>query len=229
MKTKNSQYDVIVLGSGIGGATLSSILARHGLSVLMIDSGSHPRFAVGEATTPDTSFRLKLLANKYQVPEIENLSTFYKLRDHVSAACGVKRAFSFLYHHEGQAQNPKESHQYPTLAAPMGPDCHFFRQDTDAYMVSVALQYGANSLQQTSIKDVDIADDRVTLTSAKGETFVCKYLVDAAGYRSPLAEKFNLRSDPNLFHTNSRSIFTHMVGVKLYDKIARPSMEYELK
>ena len=63
MKTKNSQYDVIVLGSGIGGATLSSILARHGLSVLMIDSGSHPRFAVGEATTPDTSFRLKLLAN----------------------------------------------------------------------------------------------------------------------------------------------------------------------
>jgi tetracycline 7-halogenase / FADH2 O2-dependent halogenase len=229
MKKENSQHDVIVLGSGIGGATLSCILARHGLTVLMIDSGSHPRFAVGEATTPDTSFRMKVVAHKYQVPEIENLSTFYLLRDHVSAACGVKRAFSFLYHREGQAQNPKESHQYPTLAAPMGPDCHFFRQDTDAYMVSVALQYGASLQQQTSIKDVDIQDDRVALTSGKGETFICKYLVDAAGYRSPLADKFMLRSDPNLFRTNSRTIFTHMVGVKLYDQVARPNREYELK
>ena len=125
-----TDYDVIILGSGIGGGMLGAVLAKHGIRVLLIDSASHPRFAIGEATTPDTSFRLKILAAKYGVPEIANLSSFHKLRDHVSPACGVKRAFSFLYQREGQEQNPKESHQYPTLAAPMGPDCHFFRQDT---------------------------------------------------------------------------------------------------
>jgi hypothetical protein len=49
----------------IAGIVLATILARHGLKVLMIDSGSHPRFAVGEATTPQMTSLLKLLAVRY--------------------------------------------------------------------------------------------------------------------------------------------------------------------
>ena len=128
---------------------LGAILARHGLKVLLLDSEAHPRFAIGEATTPDTNLRLKLLSVKYDVPEIDHLSAFEPLRDNVSPACGVKRAFSFLYHRDGQEQQPLESQQYPTLAPPMGADCHFFRQDTDAYMLAVALNYGARVRQQT--------------------------------------------------------------------------------
>ena len=79
-----TDYDVIILGSGIGGSMLGTILAKHKLRGLLLDAAAHPRFAIGEATTPDTSFRLKNLAAKYDVPEIANLSTFHKLRDHVS-------------------------------------------------------------------------------------------------------------------------------------------------
>jgi len=131
-----TSYDCIILGSGIGGSMLGAILARNGLNVLMLDSEVHPRFAIGEATTPDTNLRLKLLSLKYDLPEIGHLSAFEPLRDNVSPACGVKRAFSFLYHRDGQEQQPLESQQYPTLAPPMGADCHFFRQDTDAYMLA---------------------------------------------------------------------------------------------
>ena len=38
------------------------------------------------------------------------------------------------------------------------------------------------------------------------------YLVDAAGFRSPLAEKFGLR-DFDL-QTHSRALFTHMIDLK---------------
>jgi FADH2 O2-dependent halogenase len=225
-----TDYDVIILGSGIGGGMLGAVLAKHNIRVLLIDSASHPRFAVGEATTPDTSFRLKILAAKYGVPEIANLSAFHKLRDHVSPASGVKRAFSFLYQREGQEQNPKESHQYPTLAAPMGPDCHFFRQDTDAYMLAVAVGYGAETRQETKVADLEIASDHVSVTTQKGQRYTGQYLIDAAGFRSPVADKLGLRGKPEeFFKTNSRSMFTHMVGVKLYDQVGASPEEYELK
>ena len=42
-------YDTIILGSGIGGASLAAILTRHGYKVLMLEKGCHPRFAIGEA------------------------------------------------------------------------------------------------------------------------------------------------------------------------------------
>lgn len=228
MKSKG-HYDVIILGSGIGGSMLGAILARHGVEVLLVEAGVHPRFAVGEATTPDTSCRFKLMALKYDVPEIANLATFHKLRHHVGASSGVKRAFSFLYHREGREQNPKESHQFPTLAPPLGPDCHLFRQDTDAYMLAVAAKYGADVRQRLRIKDVSIRERGVTLTSEQGEQFFCQYVADASGFHSPLARKFNLREDPATLSTNSRAIFTHMIQVPHYDAIGASPPEYELK
>jgi FADH2 O2-dependent halogenase len=227
--TTKTDYDVIILGTGIGGTMLGAILAKHNLNVLLIDSETHPRFTIGEATTPDTNFRLKLLALKYDLPEISNFSAFHLIRDHVSPACGVKRAFSFLYQREGKEQAASETHQYPTIAPPMGPDCHFFRQDTDAYMMAVAVNYGAKIRQQTRIAEFDIEEDKVTITSDKGETFTGKYLVDGTGMKSVLAHKFQLRDDPAKFRTNSRAIFNHMVGVRLYDQIGKPRKKYGLK
>ena len=224
-----AQHDVMILGSGLGGAMLGAILAKAGLSVLIVEGETHPRFTIGEATTPDTNFRLKLLGLKYDVPEITNLSTFHDLRDNVGPASGVKRAFSFLYHREGEEQNPLEAHQYPTLAPPMGPDCHFFRQDTDAYMMAAAVRYGATIRQQTRIVDFEVKDDIARLTSNKGEVFTGSYLVDATGMKSVLAHKFELRANSDDFLTNSRAIFTHMVNVEHYDNVGHPPGDYKLK
>ena len=76
---------------------------------------------------------------------------------------------------------------------------------------------------------MDFEEDCVHLTTNDGEKITTKYLVDAAGYRSPLAESFGLRDDPDTLRTNSRTIFTHMVGVKLMDQVGKPFRRYGLK
>ena len=221
-------YDVFVLGSGLGGSITASALAKKGWRVLLMDAGSHPRFAIGEATTPDISFLMKIAAARFELPELNNLTTFHQLRDNVSSACGIKKAFSFLYQREGEDQLPEESHQFPTLAPPFGPDCHFFRQDTDAYMVKTAVGYGADLKQNIKINEFEFDDDGVTIQSEAGETFTGRFLVDATGFRSPIATKFNLRETPTRLKTKSRALFTHMVGAKHYDDLAPKLKEFGL-
>ena len=45
----NEQYDVAILGAGFEGSMLGTILACNGAKVVIIDAGTHPRFALGES------------------------------------------------------------------------------------------------------------------------------------------------------------------------------------
>ena len=58
-------YDVVILGSGLAGATLGAILARAGFKTLMLEADSHPRFAVGESTVPEFGARCRVLAKAF--------------------------------------------------------------------------------------------------------------------------------------------------------------------
>ena len=42
MATLKDRYDVIVIGAGIGGLTCGALLAKNGLSVLVIEQHSRP-------------------------------------------------------------------------------------------------------------------------------------------------------------------------------------------
>ena len=44
--------DVLVIGGGPGGSTLSTLLARRGWRVTMLEKTSHPRFHIGESLLP---------------------------------------------------------------------------------------------------------------------------------------------------------------------------------
>ncbi|MGV9674146.1 NAD(P)/FAD-dependent oxidoreductase [Nocardia sp. NPDC003482] len=228
MGSPNEQsYDVAIVGGGIGGAALAAILARHAVRVLLIEGGGHPRFAIGESTVPETTIGLRVLAKRYDVPEIGNLSNNTDLRHRVSSACGVKRNFSFAYHHEGQRFRPRECTQYPTWGPPMGPDSHFFRQDVDAYLYAVALSYGVTGRTHTPVTRVDFGADGAELHTATGETYRASFVVDAGGMKSLLGEQLGLRVDPP-YRTRSRTIFSHFVGVEPFDRIVPPRREHEM-
>lgn len=211
------QYDVAIVGSGLGGSTLAACLARNGASVLVIDAGTHPRFAIGESTIPYTSMMMRLVSEKYRVPEIKWLTTFENVQGKITTKCGVKRNFGFVYHREGQAQNPQEAHEFP-IPKITHTENHFFRQDVDAWMMAVAVQYGAEVRQQTKIADVEIDDAGVTLVPESGDPIRVKYIVDASGFRSLLAEKFKLREEPSRLRHHARSLFTHMVDVEPFER-----------
>lgn len=215
-------YDVAILGSGIAGSMLGAILARQGARVLLLDRGEHPRFALGESTVPHTSMMMRILADRFGVPEIRHCSSFETLRQKVTASCGIKRNFGFVYHRPGQPQRPEEATQSVIAEYPHGPESHYFRQDIDAYLLYAAIRYGADSRQKVDLAEIAIDERGVHLASRQGERFAARYLVDAAGYRSPVAERFGLREKTTRLKTHSRSIFTHMIGVKPYDDCVAP-------
>ncbi|MGH3836086.1 MAG: NAD(P)/FAD-dependent oxidoreductase [Pseudonocardiaceae bacterium] len=218
---ERSSFDIAVIGGGIGGTILATILARNGVSVLCLEGGSHPRFAIGEATVPDSSLGMRVLAARYGVPELQYLSNYRSMREHVAATSGVKRSFSFVYHRAGQSNDPKECTQFPTFAPPIGPDMHYFRQDVDAYLFSLATSYGAVCHTETRITDVQFGPDGVRLETEGKEnrSFSAHYVVDAGGPGAIIPRILGLREQPCPFETRSRAIFTHMVGVPLYEQM----------
>ena len=223
-----NSFDVAILGSGITGSILAAILARNGVRTLLIEQAVHPRFAIGESTVPETTFQFRILAARYGVPEIAHLSTFNRVRRNIGTTSGVKRNFSFVFHRPGEPQRPRETAQLPTLSPPMGPDVHLFRQDVDAYMLTVAATYGATVRQRTDVTDIAFRAHGVELRTRQGTTYEAKYVVDAGGIKAPVAHQLGLRDEiPNL-RTHSRSIYTHMLGVKPFDACMAPQKEHDL-
>lgn len=213
----NQRYDVAILGSGLGGSMLACILARNGVSTLLIEGASHPRFTIGESLIPETGLRLRIVAEKYGIPEIGWIGTFHQLRKHVSSNCGVKRSFGFMYHRAGEKNRPEEINQFGTLAPPVGPDSHLFRQDTDAFLAALSVKYGASFHSQTRIADIEFGDEEVKLQASSGETYRAKLLIDASGMRSMVSDELGMRDETPRFRTDTRAIYTHMVGVRSAD------------
>ncbi|SCE12110.1 FADH2 O2-dependent halogenase [Streptomyces sp. BpilaLS-43] len=216
---EKAHYDVIILGTGLAGSVAGTIMARHGAKVLLIDAASHPRFAIGESMTPQLVEWIHILAERHRIPELKSLASVNASTRDIAPTFGTKAHFGFMKHEPGREPDPREATQ---LALPkiFLNNSHMFRQDSDAFMFYVAVKYGCTAKQNWRAADVDFDDDGVTVTGQDGEAFRGKYLIDASGFRSPLAEKFDLRDKPARFKHHSRSMFTHYVGIKPFDDVS---------
>src|SRR5436309_1240589 len=72
----NHSADVAILGAGFGGSLMALVLQRIGLRPVLIDRGTHPRFAIGESSTPIANLALGNLARRYDLPRIEPLAKY---------------------------------------------------------------------------------------------------------------------------------------------------------
>jgi tetracycline 7-halogenase / FADH2 O2-dependent halogenase len=220
-------YDVAVIGGGIGGSILAAILARQGVSTVILEGSPHPRFAIGESTIPETTLLFRCLAARYDVPELGMLSTYGLVRRNVVTTCGIKRNFSFVYHRSGVPARPNEVVQLPTFGAPLGPDIHFFRQDVDSFLYQTAIRYGARGLT-ARVADVEFGPTSVRLETSEGERITARYVVDAGGRDALIPRKLGLRDKEPRFKTRSKTIFTHMVGVRPWDSVGPPRKAHRL-
>lgn len=220
----NSHYNVAIIGSGIAGSTLAAILARHGISVVVFEAKQHPRFSIGESMILETSEMMRALADLYDVPEIAFFSS-ENFMDMAGTSHGIKRHFGYFHHVAGKSHDPKHTLQAVIPREPHGHEFHLYRQDTDYFMMTTAIGYGATVLQNTPVSDVVFKDGGVELMTKSGG-ISADYLVDAAGFRSPIAEKFNLRDRNQLTH--SRALFTHMVNVALPPSDNGQQKQYDL-
>ena len=225
MPNEQKKYDVAIIGSGIGGSTLASVLARQGLSVIVFEGGQHPKFAIGESMILETSEMMRALAEFYDVPELAYFSSENYFKQ-AGGSHGVKRHFGFTHHVMGQDQNLQTSLQAVIPKEPYGHEMHLYRQDTDYFLTAVAISYGATILQNTFVTDVDIQPDGVTITTKNGQTYQAEYLADAGGFRSLVADKLGWKHHD--LQTHTRSIFTHMVDVPCYNDVTAPPKDYDV-
>ncbi|MCB0707045.1 MAG: hypothetical protein KDC34_17135 [Saprospiraceae bacterium] len=219
MKSTN-QYDVILLGSGLGNTTLATILAKEGFKTLIVEKGTHPRFAVGESMVFRSTLWYWILGQIYNIPELGNLANLDEISTKVSPRCGSKLTFGFLYHREGQVQKPEESNRLIPPILKLLNEAHLYREDIDLYLLNTAIKYGADYLEKCEVVNLEISDAfGVSLTTDSGNLYTGRYLVDGAGFRSPLADKLNHRLGKDDLKTHSRAIFSHFDNVPAYDDL----------
>ncbi len=225
MCTEENQYDVAIVGAGIGGASLGMILARHGLRVIIFEAKSHPRFAIGESMILESSETMRALAECFDVPELAYFSS-ENFFNYIGTSHGVKRHFSYLHHTAGNAHQLPHTLQAVIPRQPHGHELHLYRQDVDYALAAYAVRHGATLRQNTPLVDVTLAAGGVTVTTAQGEQITAGYFVDAGGYKSLLADRFALR-DHDL-RTHSRGLFTHMIDVPSFHAVGASQRDYDL-
>lgn len=213
-------YDVVVIGSGVAGSITALLLSKLGHKTLMVEKGVHPRFALGESSTPVFSKKLKNLAMTYDVPEFKELSTYDTIMaSGKSLMCGPKEVFHYFVHQPNQTQAMVNGEYPEIMIQTPDVDTQFLRADLDERLVQYAQKYGADYVDMTELVDLDLRDDGVTVHLKKEGEEVrkveAKFLIDATGFRSLLAKKLDLRIPDAELDTplRSRCIFTHFETV----------------
>ena len=140
---------------------------------------------------------------------------------------GVKSNFGFLYHEKGaqkmarswQAVIPQAEFSDADLGPPQSSEMHYYRQDIDAYLWSTAIAAGAEGRSGCKVTELEFGEQGASLETSAGERIDCAFVIDASGYNSVVANKLGLRDESPRMRTNSRAIFTHMIGVKPYEQV----------
>ncbi|MEC8989035.1 MAG: tryptophan 7-halogenase, partial [Verrucomicrobiota bacterium] len=177
--------------AGFGGSLMAMVAKRLGRSVILIERGTHPRFAIGESTTPLANLLLQQLAEEYGLPQLLPFRRWGEWqREYPKIGCGLKRGFSFFHHTLGKVFSDDEHHSHQLLVAASPSDevadTHWFRADFDNHLVNEAQRLGVEYFDQTELTDFDEKPAGVTLSGRRNGgpiRFHAGFLIDATGPR----------------------------------------------
>ena len=225
--TSTARFDLAVVGSGFAGSLLALLARRRGLSVLLLERGSHPRFAIGESTSPLTNLLLEEIAREYDLPELLPLTAYgpWK-RTYPEIGVGLKRGFSFYAHAAGEpfCSDPKRSNQLLVAASPNSEvaDTHWFRADFDAFLVELAQRYGAEYQDRSALENVSWTPSGAQLEvrqAGQDATYRARFVVDASGPAGALQRFLPLERGALEHAPVTRALYSHFTGVSLFAEI----------
>ena len=222
--------DIAIVGSGFAGALCALALRQRGHRVALIERGRHPRFAIGESTTPLTNLLLEELADRYDLPEVRSFSkwgTWQRTRPDV--ACGLKRGFTFLFHDLDKrfVDDMQHARQLLVAASPSDDvaDTHWYRPDFDLALVEHAEAAGAMYIDDTRLDTV--RDDGTSMRlegTRKGRpvAFQAGFVIDASGPRGFLTTLLGTGAAPMRWLPPTQGLYTHFENVGLWSDVAPP-------
>ncbi len=223
--------DVAILGAGFAGSVLAMVLRRLGRSVVLIERGAHPRFAVGESSTPLANLVLESLAGEYDLPRLAPLAEYGPWRrTYPHLACGVKRGFTFFQHEPSRPFLPRSDRANELLVganpSEEAADTHWFREHVDHFLLAEAQSFGAAYHDRTEITEIAGGSGAWSLSGRReGEPLevAAAFLIDATGPGGALTRAFGVPVNADDLLTNSWSVYTHFADVRRFEDLYRSS------
>lgn len=224
--------DVVVLGSGFAGSILARVLAVQGLDVVLVERGRHPRFSLGESSTPLAGFALERLAGRYGLEDLHHLSTYGRWQRHLPhLRCGLKRGFSFFRHRRGQTYRNSAANEARLLVAASPEDrladTHWLRADVDHHLVEEAVAAGVRYLDQTDIRRIELLAGSTSLRGRRGQQALeirAEQVVDASGPAALMARCQPARLERRPVCLETALLYGHFEGLRPLADVAGSSL-----
>jgi FADH2 O2-dependent halogenase len=211
--------DVAILGAGFGGTITALMLERMGLRPVVLDRASHPRFAIGESSTPTGNIILRALADRYDRPRLRPLAAHGPWQDaYPDVTGGRKRGFSYFRHRRGEPFAPDPIHANELLVAassdPYHSDTQWLRADVDAFLANEVRDADIPLLENTTITNVDGRPPWTVRAQREGKAVQCttNFIADATGGSQLLPALGFAESEASL-RTRSRALYAHFDGL----------------
>ncbi|MCH8568041.1 MAG: tryptophan 7-halogenase [Balneolales bacterium] len=230
-------YDFVIAGSGFSGSILAAALAKAGYSVLICEREDHPRFAVGESSTPIADMILRSISQKYSLDYLYPLSRYGSWKaTKPDILCGAKRGFSYYRHEPGKSwgetlrDNP--ANKELLVAASISyeqSDTQWYRPHTDLYLLEQAVLAGAVYKPFSTICSFEKAGSgqyAITLQTKttgseeiKTRAISTRKLIDATGSAHFSETILGVEVRKTGFRTSSSAVFSHLSNVPDWSNI----------
>jgi flavin-dependent dehydrogenase len=192
------QFDVLVVGGGPAGSTVSALLAARGEKVLLVEKDRHPRFHIGESLLP------------MNMPLFEALG----IKDEVAQIGLAKYGVEFVSPYHGKAMTLDFAQAWDK-SLPYAYEVR--RSEFDRILFRNAAAKGATVIEGCRVTEIEFPPAGgvvATARDADGQIlrFEARFLVDASGRDTLLAGRLAIK-ERNRRHA-SAAVFAHYTGAR---------------
>lgn len=222
-----TDFDLAIVGSSFAGSLLALVARRLGRKVLLVERSRHPRFAIGESSTPLAALLLEELALRHDLPQLLPFTKWGAWQAaHPEIAAGLKRGFSFYRQRPGAGGGPRPGRVDELLVAASPrdeiADTHWYRPDFDHFLVREAVAAGVEYVDETTLTAAEPGPDSMTVRGSRaGRPFVARaaWLADATGPRGFLHGALGLPEAVFPGYPRTEALYTHLSGVRRWDEL----------
>lgn len=218
----NFDVDIAILGAGFGGSLTALVLQRLGLRAILLDRGSHPRFAIGESSTPIGNLVLRDISRRYDLPRLEPLTKYGPWQaTYPQIVGGLKRGFSYFLHSPGTEFRANADHANELLVAASSSDfegdTHWLRADVDQFFVEEAVSAGIPYIDQALVTLQHQSESGGwTITGHRRNvplSIRAKFVIDATGEAAIVPKALGIPCSAEGMRTTSRGLFAHFANL----------------
>ncbi len=189
--------DVLVIGGGPAGSTISTLLAEQGWNVHVLEKDSHPRFHIGESLLPQSVPMLRRLG---VLPEVEKIGIVKYGAELVSHRYGRSQMFHFA-----KAYDDSQPYAFEVK-----------RAEFDAILARNAAEKGAQFYEGVQAQRAEFRPGRTSLVYTQdrrghARTWEARFIVDASGRDTFLSAQLGGKHRSKKH--GSAAVFSHFEGV----------------